>query len=105
MVENDLKDLQHASSLFMLETQSLSSQLESFTGIVQEDALIEESLNLSELVLMASMLNSLVKFDAQGTQSVEQDITKCMAICKQTLEKLDEFNATLDKMDRQKEPL
>jgi hypothetical protein len=104
MIDNDLRDLQHSGSLFMLETQSLHSQHDSLTGLSSEDALIDESIGISELVLMASMLISLVKFDSTGSAQVEADITKCMQVCKQTLEKLDGFNTTLEKQpDRPKE--
>lgn len=64
--------------MFMLETQSLSSQLESCTGILQEEALIDEQVSISELVLMASMLMSLAKVEVLGNAQVEQDIFRCM---------------------------
>jgi hypothetical protein len=82
MIDTDLKDLQHTSSLFMLETQSLSSQLESCTGIPQEDALIEEALSITEIVLMASMLMSLVKFDVVGSAQSEGDLNRCLTVCR-----------------------
>lgn len=99
-----MKELQNSSSLFMLETQSLQSQHDSLTGLSSEDLLIDESLGVSELVLMASMLIGLVKFDSTGSAQVESDISKCIQVCKQTLEKIEVYTVALEKQpERPKE--
>lgn len=64
MAEADLQERHHSSNLFAFESQSLDSQGScGNTGLISEDALIEEAVSLNELSLMGSMLLSLIKFD------------------------------------------
>ena len=68
MVEADLQEKQNSSNMFSFESQTADSQAtgtytSTATGLVSEDALIEEAVSLNELALMGSMLLALIKFD------------------------------------------